>query len=47
MQIGNTTVWPGLISMCHFDGLCGGKFAEEMKRRKMNRSIVDPVVSSP
>jgi hypothetical protein len=31
----------------HFDGLCGGKFTEEMKRGKMNRVIVDPVVSSP
>jgi hypothetical protein len=30
----------------HFDGLCGGKFTDEMKRRKMKRSIVDPVVSS-
>lgn len=31
----------------HFDGQCDGKFAEEMKRRKINRSIVDPAVSSP
>jgi hypothetical protein len=31
----------------HLDGLCGGKFTAEMKRRRMNCSIVDPVVSSP
>jgi len=30
----------------HFDGLCGGKFTAEMKRRKMNCSIVDPAVYS-
>jgi hypothetical protein len=31
----------------HFDGLCGGTFTDEMKRRKMNRSMVDTAVSSP